>query len=230
MRNNIKELKHKELLNELEEGLKHHFEGEQIYPVKIALLSKYLKTVKAAILLDSTGYFEDAQSLIRTLFELMIILLYCENNNAYDRYALFSFMIKEKYLNKIKARNLPYKKEEEDFIITGVEEFKSLYNPQTRDERKFWNGKNFFETAKEVSEQYRLEIIMLMYDALYSVTSGNIHSDSLTTLKYLEYDHLDINVILFKPDAFADNDNFDTYEHIKRINEILLAIFGTEEQ
>lgn len=225
-----KEFKHNELVTELEVGLKHHFEGQQVNPIKVALLSKYLKTVKATILLDDNGYFEDSQSLIRTLYELMIVLLYCEYYNLYHRYSMFSFVIRSKYLKIIKDQKISHNKEDEEQIIKGVEEFYSIYKPNTKDERKYWNGKNFYESVKDVSEKYKLKLIMIMHDALYRTSSGNIHSDSVTTLKYIEYDPSDNNIIFFKPDAFADNDNLHTYEQIKRINEILLAIFGSEEE
>lgn len=56
--------------------------------MRVLFLAKFTKTVKAIKLLDEKGYYEDANVLVRTLFEIIITILYCEMNPDinYERY------------------------------------------------------------------------------------------------------------------------------------------------
>ena len=65
------------------------------------LLAKYVKTLKSIYLLNMNGFNESCDILIRTLYEIVVIIMYCNinPNKNYKRYIEYSIVKRKKLLD-----------------------------------------------------------------------------------------------------------------------------------
>ncbi len=144
--------------------------------IRSSLLAKYIKSAKAIAFLDMNGFFEDSKIILRTMYETMIILLYCNINpeEYYNRFKNYKCINIKKYIESLNDEQLKYvKKEAIENNKKEYYEFKNKYIKNKKDE-KYWNGKK--ETMEEVAKAYDQSIENLYYD-VYMLNCEGVHSD-----------------------------------------------------
>lgn len=207
-----------------DQGIEDSLEGI----VKISLLSKYIKTLKAIALLDNEGYFEDAQILVRSLFEILITVSYSEFHHTYNRYMLYSYVTRKKLLDKFKSKGFNVREEIEQEIKNGYEKFINNFNISGND-LNTWNGISFRKTVYDVASNYDLRYIIILYEAIYIIASGHVHSESLSSMQYINLSDLDNNIVDYKIDANKDESYLDVFEKVSRLNEVFLPMYKGEK-
>lgn len=104
----IEELNNKllqpQLKLQLPENQDRTFTIETYKIIRSSLLVKYIKSVKAIAFLDMNGFFEDAKIILRTVYEIMIILLYSnmKPEEYFNRFKKYNCVITKKNLMNIK--------------------------------------------------------------------------------------------------------------------------------
>ncbi len=160
--------------------------------IRISLIAKFLKSVKAIYILDHYGFFEDANILLRTIYEILIILLYCElDTDNYYRYKNYRYVKLKNYWNNL---------DEEDrkkVLPRAITEIESNYNKfydkylkdKPKNEKNFWNGIPFSKTVEVVYQKYKDEKIMELYNTMYKLSCEDVHSDYCSIINnYLKYE------------------------------------------
>ncbi len=146
--------------------------------VRSSLLAKYIKSTKAIAFLDMNGFCEDTKIILRTVYEIMIILLYCNMNpeDYFNRYKEYRCVTIKKYIDSLGTEELKQvKKTALENNKKEFNEYKEKYIQNNRDER-YWNGKTFKQTMKEVSKRYDNSINSLYYN-VYMLNCEEVHSD-----------------------------------------------------
>lgn len=146
--------------------------------IRSSLLAKYIKSAKAIAFLDMNGFFEDSKIILRTMYEIMIILLYCNINpeEYYDRFKNYKCVNIKKYIDSLNEEQLKYvKKEALENNKKEYNEYKNKYIKNKKDE-KHWNGKTFKETMEEVAKTYD-QSIKNLYNDVYMLNCEGVHSD-----------------------------------------------------
>ena len=146
--------------------------------IRSSLLAKYIKSAKAVAFLDMNGFFEDSKIILRTMYEIMIILLYCNINpkEYYNRFKNYKCVNIKKYIESLNDEQLKYvKKEALENNKKEYNEYKNKYIKNKKDE-KYWNGKTFKETMAKVAKTYDQSIENLYYD-VYMLNCEEVHSD-----------------------------------------------------
>lgn len=146
--------------------------------IRSSLLAKYIKSAKAIAFLDMNGFFEDAKIILRTMYEIMIILLYCNINpeEYYNRFKNYKCVNIKKYIKSLNSEQLKYIKIEAlENNQKEYNEYKKKYIKNKKDE-KHWNGKTFIETMEKVAKTYDEDIKNLYYE-VYMLNCEEVHSD-----------------------------------------------------
>lgn len=152
-------------------------------------LAKAYKTYSAVMLLCQEGYGEDASILNRTIFELLITLLYIlkdpTDERAY-RYYAFDWILREKMFNyaeqkpelllQLEQRALKPKRGD-----VSISEVKKMAK-QVQDKYKYkgynWSDKSLGEMAEEVNRSSQ-------YKTMYRLSSQHTHSHSRVINDYV---------------------------------------------
>lgn len=153
-------------------------------------LAKAYKTHSAVMLLCKEGYGEDASILNRTIFELLITLLYIINDPTDERayrYYAFDWILREKMFNYVeqKPELLLQLEQRELKPRTGdvsIAEVKKMAK-QVQDKYKYkgynWSDKSLGEMAEEVNRSGQ-------YKTMYRLSSQHTHSNSRVMNDYVK--------------------------------------------
>lgn len=202
----IEELNNKllqpQLKLQLPENQDRTFTIETYKIIRSSLLAKYIKSVKAIAFLDMNGFFEDAKIILRTVYEIMIILLYSNMNpeEYFNRFKKYKCVIIKKYIDSLGTEELKQvKKEALENNKKEFNEYKEKYI-QNKNDEKYWNGKTFNTTRKKVAKKYDNDINTLYYN-IYMLNCEKVHSDFLGIMNdYLivSNDKIEINADITK--------------------------------
>lgn len=145
--------------------------------IQSALLAKYIKSAKVIALLDMNGFFEDAKIILRTVYEILLILLYCNLNpeEYYDRYKKHRCIVVKKYINSLSETDLTkVSKSVLENNEKEVQDYIRIYGKHNKDK---WNGKSQSDTAKELSKRYNDPGIIDLFYSIYTLNCESVHSD-----------------------------------------------------
>lgn len=194
--------------------------------IKTSLLAKYTKSVKAIYVLDSYGFYEDAKIILRSIFELFIIILYCETDTTlYYRYKNFQYIILNKYFEGLneEEKNKVFPKAIEN-IKNKVFQFSNDYYEGNfkKVDKSNWNGIPFKETVNRTSKNYNDNEILIYYDVIYKLNCENTHSDYNSIIKsYLQY-NTDYTGARISSNPEQDDNYIDIINKVEAITDKLL--------
>lgn len=195
--------------------------------IKISLIAKYMKTIKAISLLDLNGFFEDAKILLRSLFEIAIILLYCDlDSTRYYRYKEYQFITLNNYLSILDEDD------KKKIVENGIEriekkvlKFKEKYlnNGFKKNELYTWNGISFHNTVNEVIKQYNDDELDTYYNVIYKLNCEFTHSDYNSIINsYLYYDST-FSSVTINTNPEKNINYVDIVNHVEAITDKLLS-------
>ena len=137
------------------------------------LMSKAYKTQNAMLILCESGYGEDATVLVRTIFEIMVNLLYIlqdETDERAYRYINYDWILRRKMYRYVKSKPEVFEKMKTDGrhkdwkeIIDEVEKRAGEVDAKYGYKGNQWSDKNIHEMASSVGRQdasdtiYRLQ-------------------------------------------------------------------------
>lgn len=152
-------------------------------------LAKAYKTHSAVMVLSEEGYGEDASILNRTIFELLVTLLYVlkdpTDERAY-RYYSFDWILREKMfkyaeqkpelLLQIEQRTL--KPKMGDVSLNEIKNMANKVQKKFKYKGNNWSDKSIGEMAKEVNKEGQ-------YKTMYRLSSQHAHSPSRVMNDYV---------------------------------------------
>ena len=99
-----KTLRYKKICDDLQLKISNSYKNKKIKIhsyIRLGLLAKYNKSIKAIFYLDNKGFFEDANIILRTVFEIFITILFCELNpdENYKRFFDYNIVTRLGYIN-----------------------------------------------------------------------------------------------------------------------------------
>lgn len=175
-----KAIRYKKILNNLQFKIMDTYKEQklQLYSyIRLGLLCKYDKSIKAIYKLDLAGFFEDANIILRTVFENFITIMYCEinPNEFYKRFFDYNVFSRLGYINEnneISKLISMINKEEIENMNQKKQEFIKNYKP-----KKFfkWNDMNILELCKKLDKYYKTKFYSSMYIIIYKNNSEYIH-------------------------------------------------------
>lgn len=194
--------------------------------IRLGLLCKYDKSIKAIYKLDSEGFFEDANIILRTVFEDFITIMYCEMdpNKLYKRFWDYNVVTRLDYLctdNEIAELINIIEKEKIQELKVKKDEFKKLY----KESKIFnWNNMSVFSLCKKLDKYYKTQFYTSMYIIVYKNNSEFIHPNILNIFEnYISINKKDKKINI-NCNAIADNNFVEIIENLEEINEELLKI------
>ncbi len=148
--------------------------------VATAFLAKAAKTHHAIILLCRHGYGEDAEILARSLFDMVVDLLYMmrfKRDTMFDRYELWDYVEREKMLNSHgKTRHMrKLLKERESSPQKGDESYSDIFKQARIARKRFkygsssWRPYNLRKMAEKVRHTHT-------YDTMFKMLSQVAHT------------------------------------------------------
>lgn len=155
-------------------------------------IGKGYKTHGAVLLLCKQGYGEDASILNRSLFDLLINLLFIKADKTDERayrYFCYDWILRKKMFNYAQGKQLIMDKIQErvnspkpnDTTINEVEEQAKLVQQKYNYSNSGWSDKTLFEMAKEVG---RFDA----YKTVYSLQCQLDHNASRSMNEYAKQD------------------------------------------
>jgi hypothetical protein len=224
-----KDIRYKEILNNLQFKITDTYKGQKLQLhsyIRLGLLCKYDKSIKAIYKLDLAGFFEDANIILRTVFENFITIMYCEinPNKLYKRFFDYNVFNRLSYIsedNEISKLISMINKEEIENMKQKKLEFIKNYKP-----KKFfkWNDMNILELCKKLDKYYKTKFYSSMYIIIYKNNSEYIHPNIVNIFE----NYININSKEKKIDlncnAVMDNDFVEIIENLESINKELLKI------
>lgn len=153
-------------------------------------LAKSYKTHSAIMTLCEGGYGEDASILNRTIFELLITLLYIlkdpTDERAY-RYYAFDWILREKMFNYaeqkpellLQLEQRALKPKEGDVSISEVKKMAKQVQDKYRYKGYNWSDKSLGEMAEEVNRSGQ-------YKTMYRLSSQHTHSHARVMNDYVK--------------------------------------------
>lgn len=228
-----KQKKYNDIINNLEKMLPKKINKEIRPAILLVMLSKYIKTIKAIKLLDEEGFFEDAQSLLRTLIEITIIIAYAEKkeHSIYKRYDDFAYVIKKKFIKDMISLNPKFSdnfnKNPRELELTNniYDSYAEEYGVNTRYWTRYWNGKTFKDTVYEVANEYQDEEFKYIYEIIYKSCCDYIHTNSNIFLdNYVKISQSE-DVFYYKIDAIPNENEDKILEDIILITKKFTSIF-----
>lgn len=185
-------------------------------------LGKAYKTHEAIIILCSEGYGEDAAILVRSLFELLITLLYIlkdTTDERANRYYAYDWVLRKKMFDYTKTKP-EIVKEMEDRVAkpkagdTSIDEVLKMANEVQQkykyNNRTGWSDKSIFDMASEVG---RLD----NYKTVYALQSQIAHSAVRVMNDYVKDSGSGLNIMVGPGLNWIENDLvalFDFYYSI----------------
>jgi hypothetical protein len=160
---------------------------------------KAYKAYQSIRLLCRKGFWEDAQILCRTIFELCLQSRYLMKNPIKHGELWYNYdMIRRyKYYKKISEIDPDLKNIDEPQKQASIVELKQHYEQHKteypRDDN--WYGKSIRKLAQEIDENHPDKPYEWWYIKVYAIESGYVHSGSGTIKDYFEDrpDHLFVN-------------------------------------
>lgn len=229
LKETLKDARYKKILNNLQLKILDTYKGKklQLYSyIRLGLLCKYDKSIKAIYRLDSDGFFEDANIILRTVFENFITIMYCESNpkKLYKRFFDYNVITKLQYAGGddeiIELINV-INKEEIQEMKKRKNEFKEIYK-----ERKIfnWNNMNVLALCKKLDKYYKTTFYTSMYIIVYKNNSEFIHPNIVNIFEnYISINKVDKKINI-NCNAVADDDFVEIIENLEAINQELLKI------
>ena len=180
LKETLKSVRYKKIFNSLQFKILDTYNEKKLkfYSyIRLGLLCKYYKSIKAIYRLDSEGFFEDANIILRTVFENFITIMYCESNskNLYKRFFDYNVITRLQYVigdNEVTELINVIKKEEIEEMKKRKNEFKRNYKA-----RKIfnWNNMNVLGLCKKLDKYYKTTFYTSMYIIVYKNNSEFIH-------------------------------------------------------
>jgi hypothetical protein len=153
-------------------------------------LAKAYKTHSAVMILCQEGYGEDASILNRTIFELLVTLLYVlkdpTDERAY-RYYAFDWVLREKMFSYVEQKpelllqleQRTLKPKVGDVLISEVKKMAKMVQAKYSYKGFNWSDKSLAEMAKEVGRDGQ-------YKTMYRLSSQHAHSPSRVMNDYVK--------------------------------------------
>lgn len=229
LKETLKDACYKKILNNLQLKILDTYKGKklQLYSyIRLGLLCKYDKSIKAIYRLDSDGFFEDANIILRTVFKNLITIMYCESNpkKLYKRFFDYNVITRLQYASGddeiIELINV-INKEEIQEMKKRKSEFKEIYK-----ERKIfnWNNMNVLALCKKLDKYYKTTFYTSMYIIVYKNNSEFIHPNIVNIFEnYISINRVDKKINI-NYNAVADDDFVEIIENLEAINQELLKI------
>lgn len=210
---------YKDLTNKIEET----YSGKKLtIPsyIRLGLLAKYCKSLQAIYWLEQKGYAEDARIILRTLFEIFVTLVYCEENSEerYKRFFDYNVFIRAKYIEenydaikeifKLSLKELDVKKEE----------FRDKYHSNR--EKYHWNDLSVKKLCEELDSLYKTEKYTCLYLTVYMKYSDYIHPNVVNVFE--NYIKIEDKKLKVNAKSNADEEYTELIEVIEEMNEELI--------
>ena len=210
---------YKDLTNKIEETYSSKKITIPSY-IRLGLLAKYCKSLQAIYWLEQKGYAEDARIILRTLFEIFVTLVFCEENSEerYKRFFDYNVFIRAKYIEenydaikeifKLSLKELDVKKEE----------FRDKYHSNR--EKYHWNDLSVKKLCQELDSYYKTDKYSFLYLTVYTQYSDYIHPSVVNIFE----NYIEIGDKSLKVNVKANKDELDTeiIEIIEEMNEELI--------
>lgn len=222
-----KSSRYKKICTDLDAKIKSSYSQTkiQLYSyVRLGLLAKYTKSIKAIYWLDIKGFFEDSNIILRTIFEIFITIMYCENNpkDLYKRFYEYNAITRLKYMSiddeLDKIIKVIYKNDIQKLSLKK-QEFMNKYNIK---KVTSWNNLNIFDMCKKLDKQYKTSFYSDMYAIIYRDKSEYIHSNITCILE--DYIRIENHEIKINANPTIDENYDDIIVNLESLNEKLLNI------
>ncbi len=222
-----KNTRYKEVFNKLNNKINNSYNGKKLNIntyIRLGLLAKYTKSLKAIYILDKNGFYEDCKILSRTVFEIFLTIMYCELNptKLYKRFFDYNVHTRLKYTNFedkdiSEVINFVYRDNIEKMKLEK-EKFKTNYKEENLSN---WHGMTIKQLCKKLNKKYKKDFFTTMYYVIYMNFSEYIHPDIVNIFgNYISIDkRLNVNC-----KAVIDKDNSEIIEIIEGINDELTSI------
>lgn len=163
-------------------------------------LGKAYKTHEAIMILCSEGYGEDAAILVRSLFELLITLLYIlkdSTDERADRYYSYDWILRKKMFDYVKTKP-EIAKEMQGRVInpktgdTNIEEVikqANVVQEKYQYNNKGWSNKTIYDMAFEVGR-------MDQYKTIYTLQSQIAHTAVRVMNDYVKDNGSGLNIMV----------------------------------
>lgn len=194
--------------------------------IRLGLICKYDKSIKAIYKLDMLGFFEDANIILRTVFENFITIMYCEiePQKRYERFLNYNCIIRNGYLKRDMKIYEIFEEIKNGYIINlkeQVNEYKKKYNGKNFCN---WSGKDISNICKSLDKYYRTSFYNSMYMIIYKQYSEYIHPNIVNIFE--NYISINNNKLVLNCNPNPDNENFEIIENLEEINKkIIECIF-----
>lgn len=229
LKETLKSVRYKKIFNSLQFKILDTYNGKKLkfYSyIRLGLLCKYYKSIKAIYRLDSEGFFEDANIILRTVFEDFITIMYCESNpkNLYRRFFDYNVITRLQYVigdNEVTELINVIKKEEIEEMKKRKNEFKRNYKA-----RKIfnWNNMNVLGLCKKLDKYYKTTFYTSMYIIVYKNNSEFIHPNIVNIFENYISINRSSKKININCNAVANDDFVGIIENLEAINQELLKI------
>lgn len=226
---NKKTVRYKKILSDLQTKISKTYKEKKLELhsyIRLGLLCKYDKSIKAICNLDLNGFFEDANIILRTVFENFSTIMYCETNakELYKRFYDYNVITRLKYASGndeiAKIVNI-IKKEEIQEMKIKKNEFKKVYEEK---EISTWNNMNIFSLCEILDKYYKTKFYTSMYVVIYKNNSEFIHPNIVNIFENYININKDNKKINTNCNAVADDNFVEIIENLESINQELLKI------
>lgn len=219
--------RYKKVFYKLNDKINNSYNGKKLNMntyIRLGLLAKYTKSLKAIYMLDRVGFYEDCKILLRTVFETLLTIVYCElkPTKLYKRFFDYNVHTRLKYTNFedgdiSEVINFVYKDNIEKMRL-DKEKFKIKYKENNLSN---WHGMNIRKLCQKLDKKYERKFFMSMYYVIYMNFSEYIHPDIVNIFgNYISIDgKLKVNC-----KTVIDKDNSEIIELIEEINDELVSI------
>lgn len=153
------------------------------------VLAKAYKSHKSVMLLCDNRSGQDAAILVRSLFDLMVNLLYIfqtDRNGRFERYCAFDWILRRRMHDYAKSKETILKQMEQREIKRqyGDDKIKEIYEEAQKAQDKYgfktgWSDKTIEQMAKDVGRGDE-------YQTVYRLQSNVSHSNSRSMLEYVK--------------------------------------------
>lgn len=159
-----------------------------------AIIAKVIRTHDAIILLCKNGFGEDALILSRSLFEIMITVLYIfrdKTDKTVMRYLSHSTILKEKNIEAVLKYNYQTKNNDRltEKEISRIKEESEIFKNKYNYDKSSWSDKSIRKMAISLDKE-------ILYDIVYAIQCSFSHSDAESINSYVNKkgDTLEFNI------------------------------------
>lgn len=220
--------RYKKICDDLQVKVSNEYKNKkiQIYSyIRLGLLAKYNKSIKAISYLDRKGFFEDANIILRTVFEDFITIVYCEIDpiQYYKRFFDYNVVTRLGYVteedDEVSKIIQSLYKEDILKLKLQMDNFKKVYNTNNTFS---WNNISVKKICKELDKHYNTSFYSDMYTIIYMQNSEFIHPNIVNIFEnYINIVDKKINI---NTDACADKNFNDIIDILEECNNKIITL------